>query len=146
MFPKLSLLLGASAAFKVPLSLKKRPHPIVMGDNISMTNYNNDQYYANLYFGSASQTIDILLDSGSSQCWVPVAGCSTSQCPGEKFATSSSNSFVDGTSSETLTYGSGSVTGTWDTDRICLADSLSKCTATSFKILGVTSASGMTGV
>lgn len=74
----MGLFLGTTSGFKVPLNLSKNNHPRVLGDSSSMTNYLDDQYYATLYFGSASQTIDILFDSASSKCWVPVAGCVTS--------------------------------------------------------------------
>ena len=100
----IALLVGSTSGFRVPLSLKKNQHRRVEAAEFSstMTNYNDNQYYATLYFGSAAQTIEILLDSGSSSCWVPVAGCPITECPGEKFDTSSSSSFVDGTTGATI--------------------------------------------
>lgn len=140
MISKLSTTIAVAQAFRMPLSLKKNQHPRVMGTEVSMTNYNNDQYYGTLYWGSASQSIDMLLDTGSSKCWIPMDTCPDEQCPNEKYATSDSTTFVDGSTSETLVYGSGEVTGTWDTDRVCLDDAGAKCSVDTFKFLGVSSA------
>ena len=117
-----------------------------MGTQSTMTNYNGDQYYGSLFWGSASQEIDMILDTGSSKCWLPTEACADEECVNDKYLSGDSNTFVDGGTEATLTYGSGSVTGTWDTDRVCLTSGSDKCSVDTFKFMGVTTATGMTGL
>ena len=110
-----------------------------------MSTYNNDQYYASLYWGSSSQEITTIFDSGSSKCWLPMDTCPSNECTQGNYAHGDSTSFVDGATEATLTYGSGSVTGTFDTDRVCLTSDTTKC-SDDFKFLGVSTATGMSGL
>ena len=114
-----------------------------MGTQTGITNYANDQYYGSLFWGSASQEIDMILDSGSSKCWLPMTTCSDRECVNDKYYSRSSSSYVYGATEATLTYGSGSVTGTWNTDRVCLDAAAENCSVDTFKFLGVSSATGM---
>lgn len=45
--------------------------------NVTMTNFNNYQYYASLYMGNAQKDMTFIWDTGSTLLWVPLDSCSS---------------------------------------------------------------------
>eukprot|EP00662_Eupelagonemidae_sp_cell21_P022341 gene22341-44133_t len=63
-----------------------------------------------------------LMDTGSANLWVPTTGCSSVGCSKmHKYDASRSSSYVAGTSAFNLTYGTGSCSGTVETDALTIA-------------------------
>lgn len=55
-------------------------HPIVgdAANRVTVTNYQDLQYYGQLRFGSNSQAVKMIFDPASTICWLPTILCDTS--------------------------------------------------------------------
>lgn len=81
----------------------------------SLVNYQHDStFYAPVSIGTPGQTVNLVLDTGSSDMWT-VQGK-------ENWNPAQSSTFSNSTSAFKITYGSGSVRGTLATDVVSLAD------------------------
>lgn len=80
-----------------------------------ITNYQNLQYYSDLYIGESKQKLSFIYDTGSSYLWVPLESCAWNytankfQIAPELFATATA---------ETIFYGSGNATGVQLTEQV----------------------------
>jgi hypothetical protein len=119
--------------------LSEHDAPRVEGTKISLTDYQELQYFGNLLFGSNKQPISVLFDTGSSICWIPTTECPLDECTGGRFDNETSVTYVNQTTTGQLTYISGQVEGFYSTDYVCIAGTLSKCTSQNFQFLGVKS-------
>ena len=91
---------------------------------VRLFDYENMQYSGDLKFGSSLDTIDVIFDTGSAYLWVASTECST--C-----ATAGMTTFFDCGSSDTceslglqviVTYGSGSLKGSFVADTVQIGD------------------------
>jgi cathepsin D len=91
----------------------------------------NAQYYGPLTIGTPSQTFSILFDTGSSNLWVPCKGCPVTDIACQlhsKFDCSASSTCNQTTTAFAIQYGSGSLKGHVDYDRVCFGgDATSMC-------------------
>lgn len=79
---------------------------------VVLTDKNNTQYYGTFLMGSQSQKFTGVLDTGSSNIWVPKKGCVTSGCEGkEKFDPDLSQTFTTSGQELSIQYGTGSMQG-----------------------------------
>ena len=81
----------------------------------TMTNYGNNQYYSTLYIGDSQKTMTFIYDTGSTYLWVPLNNWSAWHTtnlytPSGSFSTSGTR--------DSITYGSGSVSGVQFTDNV----------------------------
>ncbi|XP_069059183.1 pepsin A-like [Pleurodeles waltl] len=84
-----------------------------------MTNYMDVSYYGTISIGTPPQEFNVIFDSGSSNLWVPSVYCSSSACSNHnKFNPSSSSTFQSTSTSLSIGYGTGSMTGVLGYDTV----------------------------
>ncbi|WWC86902.1 uncharacterized protein L201_001781 [Kwoniella dendrophila CBS 6074] len=135
---------GFSAAYAKELTKR--------ADNgdVQLTNHNLDtSYSATLSVGTPSQSLDIVLDTGSSDLWVASGACKAGACTSmTTFDTSQSTSNVNLSSSFSIEYGSGTAAGSLVQDLVTLggysvaAQTFASCNQVSTGLLS----SGVSGI
>ncbi|XP_044307173.1 pepsin B-like [Varanus komodoensis] len=76
-----------------------------------ITNLLNTYYFGEISIGTPPQNFRVLMDTGSANLWVPSVQCNTYACGNHnKFDPSASSTFVNNGQTDTLYYGSGSLT------------------------------------
>lgn len=90
--------------------------------SVPLTNYANAQYFAEIGLGTPPQTFKVVLDTGSSNLWVPSKECTSIACYlHSKYDSDASASFKSNGTDFAITYGSGSVEGFISQDDLQLA-------------------------
>lgn len=88
-----------------------------------LTNYLNAQYYTEIQLGTPGQTFKVILDTGSSNLWVPSTDCSSLACYlHQKYDHSASSTYKANGSDFAIQYGSGSLEGYISQDLLQLGD------------------------
>nr|CDJ85191.1 Peptidase A1 domain containing protein [Haemonchus contortus] len=88
---------------------------------------NLGEYYGPIQIGSPPQTFEVIFDTGSSNLWVPCADCSQTPefCKNhKKFHCESSSTCQPTHYPLPLRYGTGSMNGQVDYDRVCIGNSV----------------------
>ncbi|XP_069059186.1 pepsin A-like, partial [Pleurodeles waltl] len=84
-----------------------------------MTNYMDTTYYGTISIGTPPQSFNVIFDSGSSNLWVPSTSCTSSACSNHnEFNPSSSSTFQATSTSLSIGYGTGSMTGVLGYDTV----------------------------
>ncbi|XP_078514910.1 pepsin A-like [Lissotriton helveticus] len=84
-----------------------------------MTNYMDMSYYGTISIGTPPQNFIVIFDSGSSNLWVPSVYCTSSACSNHnRFSPSSSSTFQSTSTSLSIGYGTGSMTGVLGYDNV----------------------------
>ncbi|XP_078514914.1 pepsin A-like [Lissotriton helveticus] len=84
-----------------------------------MTNYMDTTYYGTISIGTPPQSFNVIFDSGSSNLWVPSTSCTSSACSNHnEFNPSSSSTFQSTSTSLSIGYGTGSMTGVLGYDTV----------------------------
>lgn len=87
-----------------------------------LTNYANAQYFAEIGIGTPPQPFKVVLDTGSSNLWVPSSECSSIACYlHSKYTSGESSTYTKNGSSFAIQYGSGAVEGFVSQDKLELA-------------------------
>lgn len=87
-----------------------------------LTDYMNAQYYGMMAIGTPEQNFKVVFDTGSSNVWVPCKGCPITDVAcllHNKFDCSASSTCQETNRSFSIQYGSGSMKGHVDYDRVC---------------------------
>ncbi|ORY80220.1 aspartic peptidase domain-containing protein [Leucosporidium creatinivorum] len=89
--------------------------------SLSMTNYQDSEFYATISVGTPATEYSMVLDTGSSDMILAVDSCSgcSSSTPG--YSASSSSTSVASSDAFSITYGSGSASGTLVEDTVSIA-------------------------
>mmetsp|Transcript_21513 Transcript_21513/g.31502 ORF Transcript_21513/g.31502 Transcript_21513/m.31502 type:complete len:406 (-) Transcript_21513:180-1397(-) len=93
-------------------------------ENVQIKDYANAQYFGSISIGSPPQSFTVIFDTGSSNLWVPKQGCT--HCGGKfigrkhKYDSSKSSTYKASDKPFDITYGSGSVSGTFAEETVFL--------------------------
>jgi saccharopepsin len=93
------------------------------GHNVPLTNFMNAQYYTEISLGTPAQSFKVILDTGSSNLWVPSAQCTSIACfLHTKFDSSASSTYKPNGTTFAIKYGSGSMEGFVSRDHLTIGD------------------------
>ncbi|OBZ87613.1 Mucorpepsin, partial [Choanephora cucurbitarum] len=107
---------------RVPIRKHTQSHLVKRTSIASLYNDAGSQYLVDIKIGTPAQSFIVTLDTGSSDLWVPGSSCPSTECPNSVFYENQSSTFTSLNTPFGLTYGIGSVNGTYVTDTVSISD------------------------
>ncbi|ETS75443.1 Vacuolar protease A [Pestalotiopsis fici W106-1] len=90
---------------------------------VPISNFMNAQYFSEISIGTPAQEFKVILDTGSSNLWVPSQSCGSIACYlHSKYDSSASSSYKKNGSDFEIRYGSGSMKGFVSQDTLNIGD------------------------
>jgi hypothetical protein len=84
--------------------------------------YYDTEYIGTITLGTPAQNFEVILDTGSSNLWVPDQTCTATPCNGKnKYRSSASTTYRNDGRQWSIQYGSGSARGVLAIDKLCMA-------------------------
>jgi len=115
--------LGARPASRADVMFNSPPPKALAGHPVPVSNFMNAQYFSEITIGTPPQTFKVVLDTGSSNLWVPSQSCGSIACYlHSTYDSSSSSTYKKNGSDFEIHYGSGSLTGFVSNDVFTIGD------------------------
>ncbi|KAF8076439.1 aspartic peptidase A1 [Lyophyllum atratum] len=93
------------------------------GHPVALNNFMNAQYYSEITLGTPPQTFKVILDTGSSNLWVPSTKCTSIACfLHSKYDATASSTYKENGTQFSIQYGSGSMEGFVSQDVLSIGD------------------------
>ncbi|AET38129.1 proteinase A Ecym_2396 [Eremothecium cymbalariae DBVPG len=93
------------------------------GHPIALDNFVNNQYYSEIGLGTPPQSFKVVMDTGSSNLWVPNKNCVSEACLNHaRFDHDRSSSYAKNDSRFSVSYGKGSMEGFVSYDTLKIGD------------------------
>jgi hypothetical protein len=108
--------------YKFKLANRANYHSKISGGE-STNDWDDFVYVATIQLGTPAQNFQVILDTGSSNLWVPDKTCGGSCSGKNKYDSSKSSTWVANGQHWSIRYGTGSASGFLGQDQLCLGDS-----------------------
>eukprot|EP01128_Nolandella_sp_AFSM9_P008487 TRINITY_DN51_c0_g2_i1.p1 TRINITY_DN51_c0_g2~~TRINITY_DN51_c0_g2_i1.p1 ORF type:complete len:399 (+),score=115.69 TRINITY_DN51_c0_g2_i1:48-1244(+) len=97
-------------------------HALATGvPSVPVTNFYDIGYYTEIGIGTPAQKFTVILDTGSSNLWVPGINCKDAACaPHNKYDSKKSSTYVKNGEGIQIQYGTGSMIGILDQDYVTI--------------------------